>query len=71
MVTFEVSITPTIPHGRRFWPLTSGEKREIDGIFCIREVRNIITALQGRDADDRVEVLDAAYWMKGVAHCDA
>jgi uncharacterized protein (DUF2252 family) len=58
-------VTPTIPRGRRFWPLTSREKRETDGIFAAREVRRLITSLQGRDENDRVEVLDAAYWMKG------
>ena len=27
--------------------------------------RELITALNGRREDDRIEVLDAAYWMKG------
>jgi uncharacterized protein (DUF2252 family) len=58
-------VTPTIPMGKRFWPLTMGEKREITGIFAIPEVRKLITSLQERDERDKVEVLDAAYWIKG------
>jgi uncharacterized protein (DUF2252 family) len=58
-------VTPVIPLGKSFWPLSSDEKKKIHGIFNTREVRRLITSLQDRDEDDKVRVLDAAYWMKG------
>jgi uncharacterized protein (DUF2252 family) len=56
---------PTIPLGKRFWPLADEEKREIERIFSTEEVRLLITSLRSRKDDASVEVLDAAYWMKG------
>jgi len=56
---------PTIPLGKRFWPLADEEKREIERIFSTEEVRLLITSLRSRKDDAGVEVLDAAYWMKG------
>jgi uncharacterized protein (DUF2252 family) len=56
---------PTIPLGRRFWPLTSEEKRELTALFELKPVRKLVTSLKGRDTDLSIEVLDAAYWMKG------
>jgi uncharacterized protein (DUF2252 family) len=56
---------PTIPLGNRFWPLANEEKREIERIFSTEEVRLLVMALRPRKDDARVEVLDAAYWMKG------
>ena len=58
-------LKPTIPLGERFWPLSSQEKKAIDGLFAKDTVRQLITALKGRPDDARIEVLDAAYWMKG------
>jgi uncharacterized protein (DUF2252 family) len=58
-------VRPEIPMGKRFWPVTAAEKKEIDRIFKLREVRDLITSLKDRDKDDEVEVVDAAYWMKG------
>jgi uncharacterized protein (DUF2252 family) len=54
-----------IPMGKRFWPITAAEKKEIDRIFKLPEVRDLITSLKDRDKGDEVEVVDAAYWMKG------
>ena len=56
---------PTIPLGRRFWPLTREEKRELAALFKLKAVRKLVISLKGRDADSSIEVLDAAYWMKG------
>jgi uncharacterized protein (DUF2252 family) len=56
---------PTIPLGKRFWPLSEGERREIEQLFASEEVRLLVTALRSRKDDARIEVLDAAYWMKG------
>jgi uncharacterized protein (DUF2252 family) len=56
---------PTIPLGKRFWPLSAEEREEIDRLFATEEARRLVTALRSRKNDARVEVLDAAYWMKG------
>jgi uncharacterized protein (DUF2252 family) len=58
-------VRPEIPLGKRFWPVTPAERKEIQRIFKLPEVRELITSLKGRDKGDDVEVLDAAYWMKG------
>jgi uncharacterized protein (DUF2252 family) len=58
-------VTPRIPYGKSFWPITSGERKEIHRIFKDSEVRRLITSLKGRKDGDKIEVLDAAYWVKG------
>jgi uncharacterized protein (DUF2252 family) len=58
-------VTPEIPLGERFWPLSPREQRAIHEMFSAREVRRLITCLQDRDEEDNVKVMDAAYWMKG------
>ena len=57
--------TPTIPLGKRFWPLTAPERAEIERIFATEEARRLVTTLRFRKDDARVTVLDAAYWKKG------
>jgi uncharacterized protein (DUF2252 family) len=57
--------SPTIPLGKRFWPISEDERREIERIFATEDVRLLVTALRSRENDAHVEVLDAAYWMKG------
>ncbi len=56
---------PTIPLGKKFWPLSPEEKAEIERIFTTEEARRLVTALRSRKGGANVEVLDAAYWMKG------
>jgi uncharacterized protein (DUF2252 family) len=56
---------PTIPLGKKFWPLTKDERREIDRIFATDEARRLATSLRCRKDDAPVQVLDAAYWVKG------
>lgn len=56
---------PTIPLGKKFWPLSPEEKAEIERIFATEEARRLVTALRSRRNTAPVEVLDAAYWMKG------
>jgi uncharacterized protein (DUF2252 family) len=58
-------VKPTIPRGERFWPLTRGEERAIDALFETDAVRKLVTALNSRPDQARIEVVDAAYWMKG------
>jgi uncharacterized protein (DUF2252 family) len=58
-------LSPKIPFGKSFWPLSPAERKEIYKIFKEAEIRRLITALKGRNDNDKVEVLDAAYWVKG------
>jgi len=58
-------VSPTIPLGKRFWPLTKEEKQEIGRLFGAEEMRALATMLRSRDDGAQVKLLDAAYWMKG------
>ncbi|HKT54447.1 MAG TPA: DUF2252 family protein, partial [Caulobacteraceae bacterium] len=58
-------VRPTIPMGRKFWPLSREERGELQALFREDSVRSLITALKRRNSQARIEVLDAAYWMKG------
>jgi uncharacterized protein (DUF2252 family) len=58
-------VDPTIPLGRRFWPLAPEEDRAIRDLFQQEGVRKLITMLRTRDDEDPIEVVDAAYWRKG------
>jgi len=60
-----VDTKPTIPLGKRFWPISRRETLEIKDLFGQDEVRRIVTSLRDRDDNAEVQVLDAAYWMKG------
>jgi len=56
---------PNIPRGERFWPLARQEARAIDDLFEQENVRRLVASLKSRSDDAHIEVLDAAYWMKG------
>ena len=56
---------PTIPLGKRFWPLSSAERSSIETLFGTERLRRLATSLRSRADDAVVEVRDAAYWMKG------
>jgi uncharacterized protein (DUF2252 family) len=58
-------VKPKIPRGERFWPLTAAEDKAILGLFEQEDVRKLVTSLKSRPNDAEIEVLDAAYWMKG------
>jgi uncharacterized protein (DUF2252 family) len=58
-------IQPTIPLGKRFWPLAPRERGEIDALFEVDGIAELATSLRHRPNDGKVEVLDAAYWVKG------
>jgi len=58
-------VSPTIPIGKSFWPLSAPEKREIDKLFGTEGVRKLVTGLHNRHKNDEMRVLDAAYWVKG------
>ncbi|QNB15310.1 DUF2252 domain-containing protein [Paraburkholderia tropica] len=58
-------LKPTIPFGKRFWPLTRAENKAITEIFRDEAIASLPTGLRGRNDAGKVEVLDAAYWVKG------
>ncbi|MDD5412907.1 MAG: DUF2252 family protein [Methylobacter sp.] len=60
-----VNQQPKIPQGKNFWPLSKSEKNGITQLFEKREMLELITTLKSRDDDSKIEVLDAAYWVKG------
>lgn len=57
-------VEPSIPLGKHFWSLTKPERQALRELFENEDVRRMVTSLDGRD-DDRIEMLDAAYWIKG------
>jgi uncharacterized protein (DUF2252 family) len=57
--------SPTIPLGKRFWPLAKRECREIRELIESEKIRALVTALRSRDNDASVRMLDAAFWVKG------
>jgi uncharacterized protein (DUF2252 family) len=58
-------IKPTIPLGKRYWPLAKAERRAIGHLFQDTAVRRLVNSLKSRKDDAKIQVLDAAYWMKG------
>jgi uncharacterized protein (DUF2252 family) len=57
--------TPTIPLGRKFWPLSDEERAGVVALFATDAGRRLVTALRSREDDAVIEVVDAAYWVKG------
>lgn len=56
---------PNIPLGSKFWPLSDHERVSIKELFLKPSLRHLATSLRSREDDSEVDVLDAAYWMKG------
>ena len=56
---------PSIPLGKRFWPLEPTERSAIDALFARDDLRALVTSLRARDDDAGISVIDAAYWRKG------
>jgi uncharacterized protein (DUF2252 family) len=59
------SVKPVIPLGKRFWALRSQERNGLSEMLEGDSVRATLTSLRGRSKDEPIELLDAAYWMKG------
>jgi uncharacterized protein (DUF2252 family) len=57
--------TVRIPLGKRFWPASKLERRDIGKLFQQAPIKDMVTSLHHRDDDAKVELLDASYWMKG------
>jgi uncharacterized protein (DUF2252 family) len=58
-------VKPEIPLGRRFWPLSDDEGAAIVTLCTGEGVQILVTQLQSRKDKASIEVLDAAYWVKG------
>jgi uncharacterized protein (DUF2252 family) len=56
---------PKIPLGKKFWPLSDEELDALESTFAERSIARLATMAKSRDNDARVELVDAAYWMKG------
>lgn len=56
---------PTIPLGKHFWSLSRAERDALKALCASPEIHALVTGLKGRSADNRVELLDSAYWVKG------
>ncbi|KAJ8134912.1 hypothetical protein OY671_011875, partial [Metschnikowia pulcherrima] len=56
---------PTIPLGARFWPSSRIERHEIAQSFETPALHHLATLSRSRKDEAPVEMLDAAYWMKG------
>lgn len=59
------TVEPVVPLGKNFWALTGEERSALKALFEEEAVRALLTKLQSRDNADPVELVDAAYWMKG------
>jgi uncharacterized protein (DUF2252 family) len=58
-------VKPTIPLGTKFWALTSQEKGELQDLFESGGLNPVVKCITGSEEDEKLEVIDAAYWMKG------
>ena len=58
-------VEPTIPLGKRFWPLSEEERAAVLALTASDAVLELVGRLHGRGAHHAVTMVDAAYWMKG------
>lgn len=54
-----------LPENKRFWPLLAQERRAIAQLVSQPEIARLATTLERRSDEAHVQVLDAAYWVKG------
>ena len=58
------NVSPNIPLGRKYWALTSEERTQLDVLFEDEKLQKLIQSIRGKQ-DEPMELLDAAYWVKG------
>jgi uncharacterized protein (DUF2252 family) len=58
-------VSPTIPMGKTFWPLSKKERASVEELFHTERMRQLATMLRSRDDSAKVKLIDAAYWVKG------
>jgi len=62
-------VAPTIPLGKRFWPLRQDERAAVDALFAEEALRRLATSLRSRRDDAPLRVMDASnskWLMRGV-----
>ena len=55
---------PNIPLGSKYWALSEEEREALKALVARRDVIDLLLSLNGREGES-VELVDAAYWMKG------
>jgi uncharacterized protein (DUF2252 family) len=58
-------LKPRLPLGAKFWALSEEERAGLRALFDTAAARKLVTSVSGRDDDAAIEMLDAAYWVKG------
>jgi uncharacterized protein (DUF2252 family) len=58
-------VEPVIPLSRKYWALSGDERAALTELFATPAVQQTILKLNLSDADSKVRLVDAAYWMKG------
>jgi uncharacterized protein (DUF2252 family) len=58
-------VRPTIPRGDKFWEVSKTERKALLELIDSEELRKLVTALRSREDKSKIELLDAAYWVKG------
>ena len=58
-------VKPTIPLGRKFLQLSDEERWNLGVLLDSPPVKSLVLAMNRRSERARVELLDAAYWVKG------
>ena len=56
---------PSIPKGEKFWAISPAERESLRDLFKSNAIRELATSLWSREDDAHIEMVDAAYWMKG------
>ena len=57
--------SPDIPLGKQFWPISEKEQTALKILFASKAMQRLATLLRSRESDAPVDLLDAAYWVKG------
>lgn len=58
-------LRPAIPLGKRFWALSDAERAGLEALVAAEPIQTLATLLHSRPSDAPVELVDAAYWVKG------
>jgi uncharacterized protein (DUF2252 family) len=58
-------VRPDLPLGKKFWPISDEERDALSELVATDAIASLATNLKSRDDDAPVELLDAAYWVKG------
>jgi uncharacterized protein (DUF2252 family) len=56
---------PTIPLGKKFLELSDDERWNVGVLLDLPQVKHLILSLNRRSDEAKVELVDAAYWVKG------